>query len=152
MSVEGTIFAVAALPSPWPPPVTVMLFARQQDSGHVSLAADSRGCFVVVLREHGQVPEVHTFGPLDAAGASKVILSLTWSSAGVELDINGISIPHETPGGKPVRLPAQEESPVSIGPVMPSLDPSAGASVDECFFLATLADIDQKVMAGDRYL
>jgi hypothetical protein len=47
MGEQGTMFGLAAVPSPWPPSQTVELLAQNQDGVRVALAADTLGRFLV---------------------------------------------------------------------------------------------------------
>lgn len=149
--MEGMIAGVATLPSPWPPPRTVVLFDKKDGGNRVTLSANSNGSFMASFDQDGRTTETRIFGPLEIVGAAKVIVVLTRSQREIRFHVNGVEIPPEAPGAQPVRLPHQVDNHISGGLVLPSLDCAAGESDDERFFLATLADIDHKVVAGDRY-
>lgn len=149
--MEVTIAGVAILPCPWPPPRPFELLAKEENGGRVSLSVDSRGSFIAAFSQDGRTTETRTYGPLDIAGASKAIVILTWSQRLVQLHVNGVEIPPEVPGAQAIYLPVEGVSHFPCGLVLPSLDSTAGATDDERFFLATLADIDHKGVAGDRY-
>src|SRR4051812_25400365 len=88
---EGTIAAVAILPSPWPPPTTRHLLVQERDKARVALSAEPTGHIVVTL---GRAPVERTraFGPLDIPGAARVVVMLTWSPAHIALSINGVDL------------------------------------------------------------
>ena len=86
---EGTIAAVAILPSPWPPRTPQPLLVQERDNARVALLADPSGQIVVTLgREF--VERKRAFGPLEVPGAARVILIVTWSRTHIALRINGV--------------------------------------------------------------
>lgn len=150
-SMEGSLFAVVVLPSPWPPPETVELLAKEDNGQRVALSVDSRGSFTAAFSEEGRIIQACTFASLDVEGASRHIICLTWSSTDIRFRINGVEIPPDAPDIQAFHLPSKGDRANPIAPVLPSLDLSAGGTEEECFFLSTLADIDRKVVNGDRY-
>lgn len=147
---EGTIANVAVLQSPWPPPVSVEILSTDLGSTRVRLIATTKGSLVATVEHACGEVRSREFGPLQVQGVARILLILTWAADRMELEVNGVELGEAAISATALRLNNQVATPLP-GLVLPDLEMFAGCSNDERLFVATLADIDRKVLAGGWY-
>ncbi len=151
MSADGTIIAVAILPAPWPPPRQVELFSKSVGENRLTLSVEPSGVFVIDVERLQRPPISRRFGPVAASAAARVALVLKWSVDEIWLEVSGVDIPLATQTSLPIPLTAVRGGSVPRRTALQSHSIPADASEDERFFLNTLRDIEQKLVAYDRY-
>ncbi len=148
---EGTIFFVFTFPKPWPPIQPISLLSHSTDLDRVCLTADPSGKLKLSIIYAGQVIADYTFQPLDIEGDGRSIVSITWSKDIASLRLNGKELKLDINAGEERYTLHTSAVTVDRGYIFPGINPNAGKSEAERLFLATLADIDIKVMEGTRY-
>ena len=150
MSAEGTIFAVAIVPDPWPPPSPVRLLSQDQAGSSVALRADANGQIVVSVDQASQ-SRTRAFGPLQLPGAARVVFAIRWSHAGIDLFANGVRLEERVMSAAECSIASSPAGERSREHLFPGLRPRSGMTEAEHLLVSTVIDLDQKVFAGDRY-
>jgi hypothetical protein len=150
---EGTIATVLLFPRPWPPAMERELILRRSEDGQVSLSVDTAGRLVFSIRSSRDAGRVYRFQPIRIEGAGRAILVLSWSKERISLRLNGqeLSLDEDVDvDGQPFLLKTSDE-PVQQRLLLEDLDPTMAKSETEYLFLATVADVEQKLTEGSRY-
>jgi hypothetical protein len=148
---EGSIFVVLIFPNPWPPDQPITILSKRSDSDLVSLAADPSGRLKLSVVTDGEALVDRVFQPLRIEGGGRAIVSIIWSPAGASLHVNGQEIKADLAAGEAHYTFPKSAEPVDGGIILPGIDLNAGKSEAEQLFLATVADIDAKLVQPNRY-
>lgn len=151
--MEPQFFAAALqLPHPWPPPFWVELISFEEEP-RASLLIKPTGQFVVRMYKDGDIQSTSTFPILDVKGSGRIILSLVVSDAEPpRLNINGRSIPVASEIEDVVVIDTTAAPQMSLYiPQCCHLLPCSEMSAEEQLFLNTLADIEARLITGERY-
>lgn len=147
---EGTIAAVAILPSPWPPVARQQLLVQERGGARITLSVESSGHILVSITR-GSDERNRAFGPLDIPGAARVVVMLTWSPTHIGLSINGVEVEDLVVTAAHLGITAANVGVPIPSPFTPGLGLRSGWSEAEQLFISTLIDLDQKATAGTKY-
>ena len=144
------IFAVVALPVPWPPQRGFPIGDERVGSGEFRAAFDSAGRLVVDVVVGG-MKHTHAFQPIDAQPTTRITLAIWWDSpANVGASINGIDLlPEKFTAGEHFAAVAGSMPTRSVG-LERHLVP-AHLQSEERLFLETLNDLVGRISSGTRY-
>lgn len=148
---EGTIAGVIVLPAPWPPSKNIQVFTRNAGGTQVRLLADSFGRLMLLVNSEDLTTQQYLFQPLNLEGRGRAIFIVTWSESGATIELNGQEMMLDSDAGGERLLLKTSNDPLIMGPVFPNLNPNLGHSEAEHLFLATIADVDQKIIERSRY-
>lgn len=147
----GTAFMVVRL-QPWPPSRDAVMATNVVDSTVVHLIGRADGSLAVALGPTGSVGHVHTFQRLGVLGSGKAIISFQLNDGSVSMWINGRHLLSGDSAALPlVTIETKDDGPVVPSRVFPTLSANAARGKAEVLFLATVADLDDKIMQGNWY-
>ena len=89
---EGSLFAVIALPQPWPVQSAIMLFSMPQETLTLKLYAKPEGCLSFVVEEVGVVLTNYSSQLLNVDEVGIAQFTILWHNNEVTLRINGQEI------------------------------------------------------------
>src|SRR5688572_13141595 len=95
---EGTLFSVLVFPHEWPPKEPCILLKHVHESGTVIVTAGSRGEIGVSSAHLDGATMAGQFQRASIRSRARVIVGVVWGPAGVELELNGVSLQKDPHG------------------------------------------------------
>lgn len=147
----GTIVSVISFPTPWPPISEGILINRAEDGETICLSVNTLGQLILRLSTALHQDEF-VFQALNLTGQGVAVLSVRWEDGqvSVHLNANPLRLLAEA-NGESFTLALSGFIPPPLRLIFPNLDPEIGTSVEEKFFLATIVDVDSKILSGTPY-
>ncbi len=145
---EGTIAAILIFPRPWPPARPWELISRVVHDTRVSLRADIAGRIGL----HVGKDRTHTFQPIRVNGSGRAVLIATWSPHSASLHINRAELQlAEVANGEFYVLSDNDAPPEPYPMSYGRIDTNVASTDSEYLFLATLADVRDRLQEGAAY-
>lgn len=142
----------AQLPSPWPPKREGVLLERVEDDWHFRLLCLSDGSLEIQVVWTKSGFEATRFQPLDVPSGAYVVVSIRGAPGYIELRINSVNLLENADGRAAVVKIDTPSGPIEQRKLLfPGLSAAQGHNSHQRLFLGKVADIDQKLCAGDWY-
>lgn len=147
----GVICISIGFPTPWPPNSDGILINRTDDGETICLSVNTLGQMILRISSALRQDEF-VFQTLNLTGQGVAVLSVRWEDerVSVHLNANPLRLLAEA-NGESFTLELSGYIPPPLRLIFPNLDPEIGTSVEEKFFLATIVDVDSKILSGTPY-